>query len=414
VRILHTADWHVGKTVRGRSRAHEHLAVLDEIAHVADTEDVDLILVVGDVFDTAAPSPESERIVYQALLALSASGTRPVVVVSGNHDNPRRLGAVTPVFDLANVHLQTAIRPPADGGVLDLVIGRTGETARLALIPFLSQRHVLHVAELMALDVTETGGQYAERMTKILDVMTAGFAPDTVNIVLAHVMVSGATLGGGERSAHTIFDYWVPPNAFPSGAHYAALGHLHRPQKIEGPCPLWYSGSPLAMDFGEEADRKAVLIIDAAPGTPAAVREVPLEHGRRFVTLQGTLSELTAQVEAGVLEPATTDEGGPFVRVVVTEKARVGLADDVRELLPDAVDIKIDLPGGTPQRRIVDGAERTPHELFSTYLDEKGVEDARLLVLFDELLDEATGEDAVAALTAGAGSGSGSGGDDAS
>ncbi len=410
MRILHTADWHVGKTVRGRSRAAEHVAVLAEIAQLADDEDVDVVVVVGDVFDTAAPNPESERIVYQALLALSAGGTRPVVVVSGNHDNPRRLGAVTPVFDLANVHLQTAIRPPADGGVLELTIDRTGERACLALIPFLSQRHVLHVAELMALDVTETGGQYAARLGQILEVMTAGFAPDTVNLVLAHVMVSGAMLGGGERSAHTIFDYWVPPNAFPSGAHYTALGHLHRPQKIEGPCPLWYSGSPLAMDFGEESDRKAVLIIDAAPGAPAAVREVPLQRGRRFVTLKGTVAELTAQVEAGALEPATTEEGGPFVRVVVNEKARVGLADEVRELLPDAVDIKIEVPGGTAERRVTDeGHERTPHELFATYLEEKGVEDARLLALFDELLDEATGQDAVDALTAAPG-----GGDDAS
>jgi exonuclease SbcD len=214
-------------------------------------------------------------------------------------------------------------------------------------------------------------------------------------------MVSGATLGGGERNAHTIFDYWIAPNAFPSGAHYAALGHLHRPQRIEGPCPLWYSGSPLAMDFGEQADRKAVIVLDAAPGTPAAAREVPLQRGRRFLTLKGTLAELTAQVEAGALEPATTEDGGPFVRVVVNEKSRVGLADEVRVLLPDAVDVKIDSPGTAADRRTADdGTERTPHELFAAYLGEKGVEDARLLDLFDELLDEATGEAAVRALTA--------------
>jgi exonuclease SbcD len=387
MRILHTADWHVGKTVRGRSRADEHVAVLAELAAVADAEDVDLVLVVGDVFDTAAPAPESERIVYRALLDLSAGGRRPVVVVAGNHDNPRRLGAVSPVFDLAGVHLQTTVRPPDDGGVLELTIARTGERARLALLPFLSQRHVVHASDLMDLDATETGGHYADRLARIVGVLTAGFTPETVNIVAAHVMVSGGMLGGGERSAHTIFDYWVSPGAFPVGAHYVALGHLHRPQRIEGPCPLWYPGSPLALDFGEERDRKAVLVVDAAPGTPAKVREVPLRSGRAFRTVRGSMEQLTEIAADGPLDPDETEP--PFVRVIVREKARVGLADEVRELFPDAVDVKVetpDAPGGTAP---LDRSGRSPHDLFGAYLQDRGVEDARLVALFDELLDEA-------------------------
>jgi DNA repair protein SbcD/Mre11 len=387
MRILHTADWHVGKTVRGRSRADEHTAVLAEIAAVADTEDVDLVLVVGDVFDTAAPAPESERIVYRALLDLSAGGRRPVVVVAGNHDNPRRLSAVSPVFDLAGVHLQTAVRPPTDGGVLELTMARTGERARLALVPFLSQRHVVHAADLMSLDATETGGHYADRLSRIIGALTAGFTPDAVNLVVAHIMVSGGVLGGGERSAHTIFDYWVAPTAFPAGAHYVALGHLHRPQQIQGPCPLWYPGSPLTMDFGEERDRKAVLVVDAAPGTPAQVREVPLRSGRAFRTVRGTLAELAALVGDG----AEPDPDEPFVRVIVREKPRVGLADEVRDLFPEALDVKVEAltviadPAGP-----VDRAGRSPHELFTAYLHDRGVDDDRLVALFGELLEEAT------------------------
>jgi exonuclease SbcD len=389
MRFLHTADWHVGKTVRGRSRADEHEAVLAEIVGIANDEAVDLVVVVGDVFDTAAPTPESERLVYRALLDLSAGGDRPVVVVAGNHDNPRRLGAVSPVFDLANVHLRTTVRPPADGGVLDLAVPRTGERARLALVPFLSQRHVVHADDLMNLDATETGGHYAERLARILGVLTEGFAADTVNIVLAHVMVSGGTMGGGERNAHTIFDYWVSPAAFPVGAHYVALGHLHRPQLINGPCPLWYSGSPLAMDFGEEADEKSVNVVDAAPGTPAKVRSVALRAGRPFRTVRGTLAQLTERAEELAPPPGEPVDWPPYLRVFVREKARVGLADEVRALFPDAVEIKVEAPetagdGPAAERR----AGRSPRELFSAYLEDRDVEDPRLVALFDELLEE--------------------------
>jgi len=386
MKILHTADWHVGKTVRGRSRADEHRDALAEIARIADDEAVDLVLVVGDVFDTAAPSPESERLVYQALLDLTRGGTRPVVVVSGNHDNPRRLGAVSPVFDLANVHVQTAVRPAADGGVIELAVGAAGERARLALLPFLSQRYVVQASDLMSLDATETGGKYADRMRLLIQWLTAAFQPDAVNIVLAHVMVSGALLGGGERSAHTIFDYWVAANAFPAGAHYVALGHLHRPQRIEGPCPIWYSGSPLAMDFGEENDKKAVLIIEATPTTPAVVRDVPLSSGRSFRTVKGTLAELEAV--AGAAE-GTNGLLDCYVRVVVHEKARVGLADEVRALFPNAVDIRIDVPAAGATTAVTTRVGRTPHELFEAYLDEQRVSDPRLVVLFDDLLHEA-------------------------
>jgi exonuclease SbcD len=361
---------------------------------VANTEAVDLVLVVGDVFDTAAPTPEAERIVYRALLDLSAGGTRPVVVVSGNHDNPRRLGAVSPVFDLAGVHVQTGVRPAADGGVLELDIARTGERARLAQLPFVSQRHVVHAADLMSLDSTETGGRYADRLRRIVEALCESFTPDAVNIVLAHVMVTGGVLGGGERSAHTIFDYWVAPQSFPAGAHYVALGHLHRPQRIEGPCPIWYSGSPLAMDFGEEVDRKAVLIVDAAPGSPAKVREVALRAGRGFRTVRGTLADLESLAASLAASLSDDGAGGPFVRVFVHEKARVGLADEVRALFPEAVDVKIEVPDSSPSAAVIDRSGRTPGELFRSYLDARGVDDARVAALFDELLDEATTHDA--------------------
>ena len=102
MKLLHTSDWHVGKAIRGASRADEHRDVLAEIAAVAEAESVDLVVVAGDLFDTSTPSPESEEIVYRALLALSRTGTT-VAVIAGNHDNARRLRAVAPLLRLGDV-----------------------------------------------------------------------------------------------------------------------------------------------------------------------------------------------------------------------------------------------------------------------------------------------------------------------
>jgi len=147
VKILHTADWHVGKTLRGRSRADEHRAVLDEIVGTAEREAVDIVLVAGDQFDRAVPSPESEEIVYDALLRLARTGAH-VVVIAGNHDNPRRLAAVKPLLELTNVTAASRVARPDDGGVVR-VPTKSGETACIALFPFQSKRGIVTAEALM-------------------------------------------------------------------------------------------------------------------------------------------------------------------------------------------------------------------------------------------------------------------------
>lgn len=387
MRFLHTSDWHVGKAMRGRSRADEHEAVLSEIAGVAESEAVDLVLVVGDLFETAAPPPEAERIVYRALLGLTGGGRRPVLVVSGNHDNPRRLAAVAPLLAAAGVTVHTTFARPDDGGVASLDVG--GTPVRVAMVPFLSQRHVVSASDLMEHDADRHGQQYADRVRRLVEVLTGGFDRGAVNLVVAHLMVAGGVLGGGERSAQTIFDYAVPATVFPAEAHYTALGHLHRRQRLDAACPVWYCGSPLQLDFGESADRKAVNVVDAEPGRPVEVREVVLSAGRTLRTVRGTFDQIEA------LAGTTGDD---YLRVVLQEPWRVGLADDVRRLLPEAVEVRIDAPDvgeGQPESPAATDQAHTPHELFEAYLAERNIEDPRLVRLFDALHDELEREEAI-------------------
>jgi exonuclease SbcD len=274
VRILHTADWHVGKQIRGRSRADEHRRVLDEIAQIAEQREVDVVIVAGDLFETAAPTAEAEQIVYAALLRL-ARIAEAVVVVAGNHDNPRRLAAVSPLLELGSVIALSEAARPEDGGVRSIRLAG-GETLNLALLPFVSQRGIVRAEQLMAQDSDQHAQSYAERVSRIIRTLCAPLeqAGDAVNVLAAHLTVAGGLLGGGERSVHTLGAYAVPAGAFSSALHYVALGHLHRAQEMPAPCPTWYCGSPLQLDFGEEADAKRVLVVDAEPGKPAKVDQI--------------------------------------------------------------------------------------------------------------------------------------------
>jgi len=251
VKLLHTGDWHVGKAMRGQSRADEHEAVLAEVTGIAAAEAVDLVVVTGDLFETSAPAPESEAIVYRHLLGLAGTGAK-VVVIGGNHDNPRRLAAVTPLLALGQVTLLAEPAKADEGGVLGFETAG-GEKVNLALLPFVSQRGIVKADDLMGAQAVDHSATYAERLRRLVEHLTEGLdGTDAVNLLAAHAMVSGGVLGGGERQAHTIFQYELPGGAFPPALHYVALGHLHRTQPVPGAaCPAWYSGSPLALDFGE-------------------------------------------------------------------------------------------------------------------------------------------------------------------
>ncbi|MFI0479759.1 exonuclease SbcCD subunit D [Actinomadura sp. 9N215] len=385
MKFLHTADWHVGKVLRGRSRAEEHAKVLDELVGVAREEDVDAVVVAGDVFDGAVPTPPSQALVMRTLLALQEGG-REVVVLAGNHDDPRLLDDVyRPVLRQLGVQVIGRFRRPDAGGLLSWT-ARTGEPVRLAAMPFLSQRYVVRALEALTGTPDQHNREYAHRFARLAEALTEGFGADTVNLIAAHGTLPGGRLGGGEREAQTIFSYYFEPAAFPPSAHYAALGHLHRRQRMPGPCPIWYSGSPIAVDFGEEQNTPGALVVDASPGRPAEVREVTLRSARVLRTVTGTLGELEAMADG---------LGDAWLRVVVAEKPRAGLADAVREVLPNALTVDIaDAFRPTAARRRTTGAggeAPTPRQLFRAYLDHKGHEDERVVALFDRLYDELDG-----------------------
>jgi len=389
MRILHTSDWHVGKVLKGRDRHDEHVAVLGSIVRAARDEDVDVVLVAGDLFETAAPNPQAQGLVMRTLMALREDG-RLVVAIAGNHDNQGLIDAVyRPVLTELGLHVLGTPKRPEAGGTLRLRT-RSGEDLRVAALPFLSHRYAVRAAEVLLHETAEHTLDYARRVAQLVALLTEGFTPDAVNVVMTHVTLLGGRRGGGEREAASTLDYELPASMFPATAHYAALGHLHRHQEIAAACPAFYSGSPLAIDFGEEANDSVALIVSAAPGIRADVRPVMMAGGRALRTLRGTLDEVIAAGEQA---------GDAYLRVILAEPGRAGLGDLVRDKLPNALEVQLDYqhrpqPGAEAARggARASRAGRTPLDLFGDYLEERSIDDPRISKMFAELLDTVTGE----------------------
>jgi exonuclease SbcD len=378
MRILHTSDWHVGKVLKGRSRHEEHIRVLAQVVEIARAEQPDVVIVAGDLYDTAAPTADATRVVTRALSALQRTGAQ-VVAIGGNHDNGAALDALRPWADAAGVVLRGSVGSDPD----DLLV--TGETAggerwQLVTLPFLSQRYAIRAAEMYDLTAAETQQTYADHIARLIARLSERFAdPGVVNLLTAHVTIVGASTGGGEREAHTVMGYAVPATVFPPNAHYVALGHLHRAQQVIAPCPARYCGSPLAIDFGEEENVSSVAIVDVSVDKAARVRDVPIAGALTLRTVRGTLDQL-----------AKVNLPDAWLRVFVRETPRVGLREDVQELLPNALEVRID-PDMIPDKageRMAQRQGRSPRELFGDYLDSRGTAEDGVRELFDELYDE--------------------------
>jgi exonuclease SbcD len=316
MRILHTSDWHVGKKLGRYDRMDEHAAVLAEVGDIADREAVDLVVVSGDVFDRPSPPVPALRLAFQAMVRLTADGSRPVVAVAGNHDSPDYFDAVAPFLVGANIHLVGNVKPPDDGGILDLATpaGR----ALVAGFPFLREGRVV---ELMR----EPGswyGQYAERVRHICAAYADGLleraGSGDVTVLAAHFVVTGARIAGhgrprGERELHMGEAYAAGEDALPPSLTYVAMGHVHAPQPVPGAnVPAEYAGSLLQLDFGEAGEDKRVVIVEADPPAPAVIRSIPLHAGRRLTIARGTWDELAERtdLEADYLD-LVVDTTGP-------------------------------------------------------------------------------------------------------
>jgi len=381
MRLLHTADWHVGKHLRGRSREEETVAALDQVVEMARDSAVDAVLIAGDVYEHRTVSPEADLIVFEALARLRDTGAA-IILIPGNHDSWQRLEALSKLLTPLGILVVPRVLRPAEGGVVDLPSRDGSEAAIVACIPFVPERRFGDAAALFD-DRASAYTAYDEGMGAVMAGMARAFRADRVNVVLGHLMIDGAKIGGGEQELTIGMAYAVSPTRLPATATYVALGHLHRPQAIRrAPCPARFAGSLIQLDFGEVDQDKSVVLVEARVGKPAKALELPLSAGRRLIDVTGTLDDVLAMSE-------TAEDC--FLRVrVKTDGPVPGIADRVREVLPNAVVVELDYERAAHDRP--EGGVRTlqPRDQFVHYYQHahEADPDPGLMVAFDRLYSE--------------------------
>ncbi len=282
MRILHTSDWHLGKCIETASRLPEQEEFIEELAEICRDEEIDLILIAGDIFDSSNPPAAAEQLFFRAMKTLSLEGKRPIVIIAGNHDSPERLVAGTP-FVLPNgviiLGTPASVVSPGDftyfsvtdsgPGFLELKI--KDETAVLACLPYASEKRL---NELITQDFEEAEYQknYSSLIGQIFEAADTKFRDDTINIAMGHFHTVSGISSRSEREIQVGGIYAAATDALPKKAHYMALGHLHRPQQIHNaPIPAYYSGSPIQYSLSEANQEKSVIIINAAPQLKAEI-----------------------------------------------------------------------------------------------------------------------------------------------
>ena len=405
MKLLHTADWHLGTHLGPYSRINEQRLFLANLCRIVDEQDVDMVLIAGDVFDTTNPSAAAEGLFYSGLTDLATRRSRKisVVVVAGNHDSPERLLAPIPmaselgILVFATPHCQPPARDYGDFAVCspapacaEITFKASGEKVVLAALPFVSEKRLGEVIFDETATKSEAAMQkdYSAKIGSLYARCADYFQQDAISIAAGHFHIAGGESSrGAERDILLGGSFAVHPQDMPD-AQYIAMGHLHRPQKVKcganGGNTAYYAGSPLPYSLGEQGYPKAVYIADLAAGQPAVVEKVLLDCPKPI-----ELWEVKTAADALIrcAEPSNT-----YKYIRITDEATLNPHDikEMRRLAADIVAIDIiaqnaaDLPNfDNDFAKLLDPRE----EFANFYMKTHGIQPKpEVLEIFGEIL----------------------------
>ncbi|PYE52925.1 exonuclease SbcCD subunit D [Deinococcus yavapaiensis] len=382
MRLLHTADFHAGRVLRGADRTPEIRDALQEVTGLARTEKVDAVLVAGDLFDTVNPGADAEHAVFEFFLRLKELGI-PSVAIAGNHDSANRLASLAGL--LGWVGTQLVARPtPNPRDLVRTLTARDGTELVVGALPYLPERRIVQLADVMGADVGAWRQKYRSGMAFFLEQLEKSFRPNAVNTLMFHGTMDGARPSGSERDFQ--FDlsnaYTVSGQNVPQAAQYVALGHIHKPQQPSESVPAYYPGSLVQLDFGEAGEQKGVMIVEVEPGRPARPHFLELSSGKPLKVVRATPDNLEAKL-------ARVQDFPGHLKVVVDVPGGAplpGLKDRVLRLAPNALAVEVDKgDAGRESERAKREGLSLPQLFERYYRERKGVDlPETLLSAFEE------------------------------
>lgn len=302
MKILHTSDWHLGRILYGRKRYEEFEAFLTWLADTIHKNEINVLLVAGDVFDTTAPSNRAQELYYRFLCRVAGSSCRHVVVIAGNHDSPSFLNAPKELLKVLNVHVVGSISEDPEDEVL--VLRNEQDTPELIVcaVPYLRDRDIR---------VAEVGESIEDKERKLIEGIRTHYATvadfaeqkrselgvDIPIVAMGHLFTAGGQTfdGDGVRDLYVGSLAHVTANIFPSCFNYLALGHLHVPQKVNGLETIRYSGSPLPMGFGEAKQQKSVCLVEFHSTVPS-IQLLDIPIFQRLERINGDLVAISKRI----------------------------------------------------------------------------------------------------------------------
>jgi exonuclease SbcD len=339
MKVLHTSDWHIGRTLYGRKRYEEFEAFLTWLAETIQQNEIDALLVAGDVFDTSAPSNRAQELYYRFLCRVAASCCRHVVVVAGNHDSPSFLNAPKELLKALDVHVVGSSTESPEDEVLVLRNEQDAPELIVCAVPYLRDRDIR---------VAEAGESVEDKERKLIDGIRTHYATVAAlaeqkreelgaNIPIVgtgHLFTAGGQTvdGDGVRELYVGSLAHVTAGIFPACFNYLALGHLHVPQKVNGSETIRYSGSPLPMGFGEAKQQKSVCQVEFH-STAASVQLIDVPIFQKLERVKGDWEGISSRI----LELSATGSpngSGVWLEVIYDGTEVIG---DLRERLEAAI-----------------------------------------------------------------------------
>ena len=381
MKILHTSDWHLGRSLYGRKRYREFTAFLDWLARTIAEEEIDALLVAGDIFDTGTPANRAQELYYRFLCRVAASCCRHVVVIGGNHDSPSFLNAPRALLRALNVYVVASVSDVLDDEVIVLHAEDKPE-AIVCAVPYLRDRDIRTVEPGETIDdknaklVAGVKKHYAEVCAlaerKRNELINAGY--DRIPIIaMGHLFTAGGKTvdGDGVRELYVGSLAHVDEAVFPSVIDYLALGHLHIAQTVGRGEHIRYCGSPIAMGYGEATQEKKVLLVTFT-GTKPNIRALAVPCFQQLVRIAGSWDEIDAKIKQ-----LKTEESGAWLEIDYTGS---DIIDNLRERLDEALADSAMEIRRIKNRRVTEG-------VIATLAEEESLDDLDAGEVFIRCLD---------------------------